>query len=91
MCEKNVKFQLVSPHNYRRNPDKRVIQTWKKHFIAGLCCVDPEFLMNLWCLLLKHCYITLNLLRESRINPKLSAYTQVCRVFNFNQTPLAPP
>eukprot|EP00978_Attheya_sp_CCMP212_P039740 scaffold209632_cov37-Attheya_sp.AAC.1 len=35
--------------------------------------------------------VTLNLLRGSRINPKLSAYAQVHGAFDFNRTPLAPP
>jgi hypothetical protein len=35
--------------------------------------------------------MTLNLLRHSRINPQLSAYTQLHGTFNFNKTPLAPP
>ena len=35
--------------------------------------------------------ISLNLLRGSRINPKLSAYAQIHGAFDFNRTPLAPP
>eukprot|EP00978_Attheya_sp_CCMP212_P006283 scaffold14236_cov54-Attheya_sp.AAC.5 len=35
--------------------------------------------------------ISLNLLRGSRLNPKLSAYAQVHGAFDFNRTPLAPP
>jgi hypothetical protein len=30
------------------------------------------------------------MLRRSRINPKLSAYTQIFGVFDYNRTPLAP-
>lgn len=91
MYEQKVYFQLVPPHDHHRNPAKHAIQMWKKkHFIAGLCGVDPKFPMNLWCFLLKHCNITLNLLRESIINPKLSAYAQLFGAFDFNQTPLAP-
>ena len=35
--------------------------------------------------------MTLNILRPSQINPKLSAYNQVWGNFDFNKTPLAPP
>jgi hypothetical protein len=35
--------------------------------------------------------ITLNLLRKSRINPRISAYAQLNGHFAFNRTPLAPP
>ena len=35
--------------------------------------------------------MTLNMLRSSRLNPKLSAYTQVFGEFNYSATPLLPP
>jgi hypothetical protein len=34
--------------------------------------------------------MTLNMLRRSRINPRLSAHTQIFGVFDYNRTPLAP-
>jgi hypothetical protein len=47
--------------------------------------------MHLWCRLIPQADIALNLLRGSRVNPKLSAYAQVHGHFDFNRTPLAPP
>jgi len=47
--------------------------------------------MNLWCRLIRQAEITLNLLRASRINPRLSAYAQLSGAFDYNATPLAPP
>jgi hypothetical protein len=35
--------------------------------------------------------ITLNLLRQCRLNPKLSAHAQLNGLFDYNKTPLAPP
>jgi hypothetical protein len=35
--------------------------------------------------------LSLNLLRGSRLNPKLSAWAQLNGTFDFNRTPLAPP
>jgi hypothetical protein len=35
--------------------------------------------------------ITLNMLRTSRINPKLSAATHIFGQYDFNRAPLAPP
>ena len=35
--------------------------------------------------------MTLNLLRQSRINPRLSAYAQLEGIFDYNKTPMAPP
>ena len=69
----------------------RAIQTFKNHFIAGLASVSKNFPIHIWCRLLPHCLLTLNLLRTSRINPKLSAYAQLHGAFDFNRTPLAPP
>ena len=34
--------------------------------------------------------LTLNLLRTSRINPRLSAEEQLNGIFNFNRTPIGP-
>ena len=36
-------------------------------------------------------YYILNLLRNSRVNPKLSAYAYAYGEFDFNKTPLCPP
>jgi hypothetical protein len=47
--------------------------------------------MNLWCCLICQAEIMLNLLRASRINPRLSDYAQLSGAFNYNATPLAPP
>ena len=41
--------------------------------------------------MLQQANITLNLLRSSRVNPKLSAYSYIFGEFNFAATPLAPP
>jgi hypothetical protein len=41
--------------------------------------------------LIKQTVITLNMVRPSRINPKLSAYNQLWGIFNFEKTPMAPP
>ena len=87
----NETFQLVPPHLRRQNAVKRAIQTWKNHFIAGLTSVHPNFHLHLWCRMIQHANITLDLLRSSRINPKLSAYAQLHGAFDYNATPFVPP
>jgi hypothetical protein len=47
--------------------------------------------MHLWDRLIPHTVITLNLLRQSRIIPKLSAHAQLNGLLDYNATPLAPP
>jgi hypothetical protein len=91
MTEQAVDFQLVPPHVHRRNAAERAIRTFKNHFIAGLCSTDRNFPLHLWDRLLPQALLSLNLLRSSRINPKLSAWAQVHGAFDFNRTPLAPP
>jgi hypothetical protein len=91
MHDKDVNFQLVPPGIHRRNPAERAIRTYKNHLLAGICTTDPNFPMHLWCRLVAQANITINLLRESRINPSLSAYAQVHGAFDYNATPMAPP
>lgn len=87
----NIDFQLVPPHRHRRNAAERAIRTWKNHFLAILCSTDDGFPLHLWDHLILQANITLNLLRGSRINPKLSAWAQIHGAFDYNRTPLAPP
>ena len=66
------------------------MQTFKNHFISILAGCDSAFPKYLWCRLIPQAVQTLNFLRKSRINPKLSAHDQVFGVFDYNCTPLAP-
>jgi hypothetical protein len=47
--------------------------------------------MHLGDRLLPQAFITLNMLRTSRINPKLSASTHIYGQYYFNRAPMAPP
>ena len=89
--ENNAKIQFVEPHQHRVNASERAIQTFKNHFISGLCTAHPQFPIQLWCEFLPQAEITLNLLRKARCNNKLSAYAVLEGEFNFDKTPLAPP
>jgi hypothetical protein len=91
LVAEEIDYQLVPPRLHRRNAAERAIRTFKNHFIAGLCSVDKQFPLHLWDKLLPQAELTLNLLRGSRINPKLSAHAQVHGMFDCNRTPLAPP
>ena len=88
---RNMSFQLVPPHLHRTNAAERAISTFKDHLIAGLSSADPSFSIHLWCRLLQQAQTTLNLLRLSRINPRISAEAILNGQFNYNRTPLAPP
>ena len=86
-----VEYQLAPPHCHRTNLAERAIQTFKSHFLAGLATCDPDYPLREWDRLLQQAVLTLNLLRPSRSNPKVSAYTFLFGEFDFRATPLAPP
>jgi hypothetical protein len=88
--QQNITFQLVPPYIHRRNAFERAIRSFKDHLIAGLCSTDKSFTMHLWDRLLPQAVITLNMLRTSRINPKLSASTHIDGQYDFNRAPMAP-
>ena len=83
-------YQLASLGDHRMNYAERAIQTYKNHFISAFQDTNPTFPRDCWDLIMPQIKITLNLLRTSRINPKLSAYSQIHCPFNFNKTPVAP-
>ena len=87
----DVSFQLVPPYIHRTNAAEKAIGCFKDHFIAGLCSLDPSFPLHLWDRLIPQATLTLNLLRTSNINPRLSSEAQLNGSFDFNRTPLAPP
>ncbi len=43
----NMKYQLVPPHDHRRNIAEKAIQVFKAHFISILCCADKSFPLHL--------------------------------------------
>ena len=87
---KQLVYQLASPHDHRLNPAERHVQTFKNHLVAILNGCDDRFPKYLWCRLIPQSVLTLNMLRSSRINPRLSAHDQLFGTFNYDRTPLAP-
>jgi hypothetical protein len=90
LAAEQIDYQLVPPHLHRRNSAERAIRTFKNHFVSILCGTDPNFPLHLWDRLLPQALLTLNLLRASHINPRLSAQAQIYGAFDFNRTPLGP-
>jgi hypothetical protein len=78
-------------YSHRRNSAERAIRSFKDHLIAGLCSTDKSFPIHLWDRILPQAVITLNMLRTSRINPKLSAATHLFGKYDFNRAPMTPP
>jgi hypothetical protein len=89
--KESIKFQKTPPGIHHSNAAKRAIRTFKNHFVAGLCTVNTSFPLYLWDKLLLQAELTLNLLRGSRMNPKLSAWEHLYGIFDYNATPLGLP
>jgi hypothetical protein len=86
----NCNMQLLPPDTHRSNLAERVIQTFKNHFIAIVSGVDKSCPIKLWDRLIPQAVLTLNLLRQSHADPKISAYQYVHGPFDYNATPLGP-
>ena len=102
MREEIIEYQYHAV-NGGTTPQNGAFERQKNHLIAILCTADPEFPLNLWTLLsyrrpglppqlvdaiiLPQTELTLNLMRESRRNPKQSAWDGP---YDFNAHPLAP-
>ena len=67
-----------------------MIRYFKNYFLFILAGVDTVFLPYLWDLLLPQAKLTVNLLHQATINPKISAWEYFNGPFDFNKTPLAP-
>ena len=76
---------------HKRNWAEQSIQTGKYHLIAGLVGINPKFSLHLWCGLIPQFKKTLNMMRPTHINPKISANTYLQGIHDFNIVPLPPP
>ena len=74
MKQENISFQYVPPNCKRRNAAERANRTFKIYFIATLCTVDKDFPLQLWDMLLPQTELCLNMLSESRLDPRISAW-----------------
>ena len=48
MKQNNITFQLVPTYIHQHKRAETTIQTFKDHFIAGLCTFNPNFPLYLW-------------------------------------------
>ena len=64
MATMNIKYQLLPTSNQREKNAERAIQTFKNHFIEGMCSIEKYFNLQLWDRLLHQTKISLNLLRK---------------------------
>jgi len=88
--DNNMTYQLVPPHDHRRNMAEKAIQTFKAHFISISCGADKDFPLHLWDRLLPQAEHTLNMLRRSKVTPTVSAFAYLWGQHDYNANPFAP-
>jgi hypothetical protein len=81
--------KLVSPDCHHCNIAKQAIQTSKNHVVSILSGVDNRFPLFLWCHLVQPAELTINLLQQSNVALKLSAYAHVHGQHNYMKWPFA--
>ena len=74
LTKQECKLQLVELHNKRVHAAERAIQTFKDTFIAALATADSNFPIQLWDKLTTQVQDTLNMMRESYVNPNVLEY-----------------
>jgi hypothetical protein len=73
----DMDYELIPLGQHRQNQAEQAIQTFKAHFLSILAGVDDKFILSFWCHLLGPTELTLNLLCQSRVAPKISALALV--------------
>ena len=90
IMETGMTYQLVPPDEHRRNIAGKKIQTWKDHLISVCSGVYAHFPMHLWCRLIPQAEKKLLLLRQTNINPKISAFAYLYGPHEYNAHPFVP-
>ncbi len=91
MCIKNAGMihELVPPDCRCCIIAEWAIQTFKNHSVSILSGVDDRFPLSLWCHLVRPAELTVNLLRQSNVTPKVSAYAHEHGQNNYMTRPFA--
>ena len=69
-----AQYQLVPTNVHLSNAAERAIRTFKADFLSILAGLNLEFPKYMWDILLQQTELTLNLLRQATINPKISVW-----------------
>ncbi len=82
--------ELVPPDCHCCKIAKQAIQSLKNHFVSILSGVNDRFPLSLWCHLVRPAELTLNLLCQINVTPKVSAFAHVHGQHNYMTRPFAP-
>jgi hypothetical protein len=90
IAKNRMTHELVPPDCHHCNIAKRAIQMFKNHFVSILSGADDGFPLSLSCHLVRPAELTVNLLRQSNVTPKVSAYAHVHGRHHYTKPPFAP-
>ena len=88
--ELDIEYELVPKGQHRRNIAEKAIQTFKAHAISVYSGMDTDCPLALWDLMLEQIDYQVNLLRQSNVTPKVSAYAHLYGQHDYNRHPFAP-
>ena len=89
LIKKGTAIQNVEAHNHKVNVAEPAVKTAKYHIISHVATLDHQCPIQLWSKMLPQMQDTLNILRTSRNNNKLTAYEELNGKFNWNQNLIA--
>ena len=76
---------------HRQNSSEQAIRTCKNHYIEVFSTTDIDFTISECDRQVFQYPITMNLRRNTRVNPSILACTHLYDPYNFNKSPMAPP
>ena len=92
LSQQNITVQLVPPANHRTLPAEKAIRTFKNHLNGCLNTTSTLFPLKMVKFLLPHMLKTLNMLRQCKSNPGISAYEGLTgKPYDYNAHPFYPP
>ncbi len=90
IAKNGMTHELVPPDCHHHNIAKQAIQTFKNHFVSIRSGVNDRFPLSLWCQLVQPAELTVSLLQQSNVAPKVSVYARVHGQHNYMKRPFAP-
>ena len=91
MKKYTIEFQLTPPHMHQRNSAEWSIRTCNNNCVAVFSTTYPYFSIIKCYRLLYQCLLTLNLIRNYRVNTALPAYAYLYGPYDFNKSRMEPP
>ena len=92
LTNNNIQYQTVAPGagGHRANRAERSIQTGVNHFLSTIATTDADFPIQAWCYTIEQMEMTLNMIRPTNINPKISAFTILYGEWSYDAHPILP-